>query len=316
MTYNLVMNSNSVVQGSSNTRYSYAFHGGSFDILDDAELCVSNITMPYSWFNVSKAYQNLAFSITWDIAGTPTTIPLTLQEGFYTITDLNAAIQQLCILNGLYLINTAGNYIYYLTLLYNASTYGVQLVCSLVPSSLPAGWTQPPGFIGYPNVPSTPCLVLVSSSTLYQILGFANGASYPPTPSLSPISYLSAFTPLGSNVNSLIIRCNLVSNEVGFPSDILDTMPITSTFGSNINYSPPALKWVKVSSGTYQKLEIQFVDQNLNSMTILDNNVCISLLLKNKGEAKKELFIEAPSVVDLGSSSMTERSGPKLIFRD
>ena len=38
-----------------------------------------------------------------------------------------------------------------------------------------------------------------------------------------------------------------------------------------------SLKWVKLSAGTYQKLEIQFVDQNLNSIPILDNNVCISL---------------------------------------
>jgi hypothetical protein len=137
-------------------------------------------------------------------------------------------------------------------------------------------------------------------STLYKILGFANNAAYPPAPSLIPVSFISSFTPIGSNVNSLIIRCSLVNNEAGFPSDILDTMPISSPFGTNINYTPPSLKWVKLTSGTFQKLEIQFVDQNLNSMSILDNNVCISLILKNTGEAPKELLIEPP----------------KLIFRD
>jgi hypothetical protein len=270
-------------------------------VLDEAEITVSNITLPYSWFNITSAYANRTFSVIWTIAAVPQQLNFTLQEGFYSVTDINAALQQLCITNGLYLINAAGNYVYYLTLLYNVSTYGVQLICSLVPSALPAGWTQPSNFAGYPTIPTTPCLVLVSTSTLYKILGFANNTTYPSAPSVTARSFLSTVTPIGSNVNSLIIRCNLVSNEVGFPSDILDTMPITSTFGSNINYSPPALKWVKLASGTYQKLELSFVDQNLNSMTILDNNVCISLLINNKGQAKKELFI-----VDQ----------PKLIFRD
>ena len=80
----------------------------------------------------------------------------------------------------------------------------------------------------------------------------------------------------------------------------MDTMPITGTFGSNLNYSPYALKWVKIASGTYQKLEIQIVDQNLNSMVILDNNVCISLLINNKGNPIVETFIDKP----------------KLLFRD
>jgi len=300
MTFNLVMNSNNVVTGSNNTRYSYTFLNNNLTLLDEAEICVSNITIPYSWFNVTTAYANTTFSIIWTVGLTQIGIPLTLQEGFYTVTTLNEAIQQLCIDNGLYLINVQGNYVYYLTLLYNPSTYGVQLICSLVPSSLPSGWTQPSGFFGYPTVPTTPQFVLVPESNLYQILGFVNNAVYPSSPSLNPVSFLSTFTPIGSNVNSLIIRCNLVNNSVGFPSDILDTMPITGTFGSNLNYSPYALKWLRISSGIYQKLEIQIVDQNLNSMVILDSNVCISLLINNKGNPITETIIEKP----------------KLLFRD
>jgi len=292
------MNSNNVVAGSNNTRYSYTFLNNNLTILDEAEICVSNITIPYSWFNITKAYSNTRFNVIWDIGGIPNTVNFTLQEGFYTINTLNEAFQQLFINQGMYLINQNGNYVYYLTLVYNPSTYGVQLIASIVPSSLPVGWTQPSNFFGYPASPTTPQLVLIPESNLYQILGFVNDASYPSTPLSFPASFLSTFTPIGSNVNSLIITCNLVNNPCGFPSNILDTIPITSTFGSNINYSPYALKWVKISAGTYQKLEIQIVDQNLNSMNILDNNVCISLLMNNKGNPIVETFI------------------PKLLFRD
>jgi hypothetical protein len=291
------MNSNNVVSGSNNSRYSYTFLNNNLTLLDEAEICVSNITLPYSWFNITSAYSNRTFSIIWTVGAIPNTFTFTLQEGFYTITTLNEAIQQFCINNGLFLINEAKNYVYYLTLLYNPSTYGVQLICSLVPSALPAGWTQPASFFGYPTVPTTTQLVLLPTSNLYQILGFVNNATYPSSPSLVDVSFLSTFTPIGSNINSLIIRCNLVNNPCGFPTDILDTMNIIGTFGSNLNYSPYALKWVKIASGTYQKLEIQIVDQNFNAINILDNNVCISLLINNKGNPIIETFIDKPKLV-------------------
>ena len=112
---------------------------------------------------------------------------------------------------------------------------------------------------------------------------------------------MNTLVPVGSNINSIIIRCNLIDNGIGFPSDILDTMPIAnSSFGSNINYTPMGgLKWVKLVSGTYQKMEIQFVDQNLNAMNIIDNNVCISFLINNKGTPVTELFINTENTPKL-----------------
>ena len=66
------------------------------------------------------------------------------------------------------------------------------------------------------------------------------------------------------------------------PTDILDSFPINSTFGSNINYIPSYEKWVRVHHGTYSNLIITFVDQNYNNIQILDQNVIITLLLRQK----------------------------------
>jgi len=303
MSFNLVMNSNNVVSGSNNSRYSYTFINNNLAILDEAEIAISNITMPYSWFNITTAYNNTTFNIIWPIGSTASqTFPVIIPDGFYTITQMNEYVQQLSILLGLYLIDNNGNYVYYTTFLYNPTTYGVQLITSLVPTSLPAGWTQPSNWYGFPTVSRTPQVQLLSTSNFYQLIGFVNNTNYPTIADFVDRSFISTSVPLGSYVNSLIIRCNLVNNSVGFPSDIIDTMPITSTFGSNLNYSPYALKWVKLSGGTYQKLEIQFVDQNLNSIPILDNNVCISLLINNKGNPIVETFIE--------------KELPKLTFRN
>jgi hypothetical protein len=42
--------------------------------------------------------------------------------------------------------------------------------------------------------------------------------------------------PLGSSINGIVVRCNLVDNMVTFPTDVLDIVPINSSFGSNIVY--------------------------------------------------------------------------------
>lgn len=282
MTLNLVMNNNNVVSGSNNSSYKYTFLQPTA-ILDEAEMAVSNITIPYSWFNISAANNNNTFQIYFpDSSSTATPYTVTLQDGFYSVTDINAALQQFCIANGLYLINASGKYVYYLTLLYNPTFYAVQVIAQFVPLSLPSGWSQPANWVGFNANPSpfTPILG-VTTEEFGNVIGFELG-NYPPL-NTTETSTLSTKTPQGSIVNSLIVRCSLVDNECGFPSDILDTIPITSAFGTNINYQSTQLKWVKLSSGIFQSFNITFVDQNLNSIIALDNNVCISLLLKNRG---------------------------------
>lgn len=288
MSYNLVLNSNNAIN---NSTFQYKFING-FVINDEAELAISNIQIPYSWFNITKAYNNNSVVLTFPSL-IPTVITITFQDGFYTATDLNAYIQQICIQNGLYLINALGQYVYYLTLLYNTTYYGVQVVAQLVPTSLPAGFTQPANWVGYNTVSQTPQLT-ISNNNFGNIIGYTAGTY--PSVNTANASILNTFTPLGSNVNSLIIRCSLVDNQCGVPTDVLDTMPINTTFGSNIDYSPYAIKFVKITSGTQQFLTISFVDQNLNALAAQDPNVTISLLLNNKGKppnvSQKEKIIE------------------------
>ena len=63
------------------------------------------------------------------------------------------------------------------------------------------------------------------------------------------------------------------------PSDVLDSFPITSTFGSNINYLPIADNTVKLKQGKFSSLTLSFTDQNFNPLLANDPNVLISLLI-------------------------------------
>jgi hypothetical protein len=239
--------------------------------------------MPYAWFNISSFYANNTFSITFPTtASVSTTVAVTLPDGYYSVVDLQNYIQQICINNGFYLIDGAGNYVFYTFLTYSPTYYKVQLVQSVVPTSLPSGYSTPSNFQGFNALARTPTLVLAATGSIAPIIGFAAGASYPSTPSATDYNILSTSTPIGSTVNSLVVRCSLVNNNIVSPSDIMDGFPINASFGNNITYDPSFEKWVLIKDGTYNSLILTIVDQNLNSFVSVDPNIAITLLIRKR----------------------------------
>jgi len=278
--FNLVLNSSNNVGSNANT-FVYNFIGGNFVVKENMEICLAQATIPYSFYNITTAQ---TINILWTVGATQNTYPWTIAAGFYTVSDLNLALQLFCVNTGLYLVSGSSN-VYYLSLYTNTSLYKNQLIAELVPTSLPSGYTQPSNFVGYPTVSVTPQLVLSSSSSqINSILGFATGTF--PTVNTANDSVLSTLTPVGSAVNSLLMTCNLVSNQVAMPSNILSGIPIETTFGSNINYAPSYQQWVKLTPGRYSTMTLQITDQNYNPITALDSNVLIVLNIR-KGYTEK-----------------------------
>jgi hypothetical protein len=277
MSNTIVLNSSNVV-GSNNNTFQFNFIQGNFKV-SDAELAISNITIPYSWYNVSSYYNNQSFQFTWTVAGVTTTYTVTLPAGFYSVVDINNYLEQYFIANGMYLVDSNSNNVYYIQLQYNTTYYAVQLLTFAVPTSLPTGYTQPSNWLGYPTVTTAPSFIVSGTNTFGSLIGFTAGTYGGGSTNKST---LSNTTPLGTNVNSVIVRCNLVNNSVASPTDILDSFPITSTFGSNINYTPNYEKWIKMKSGTYSNIIVSFWDQNLNPIIALDPNVLITLLIRQK----------------------------------
>jgi hypothetical protein len=234
-------------------------------------------------FNVSQQYSNQSINITFPTpASTTTAYNFVLPSGFYSVDTLQQFLQTQMIANGLYLVDGAGNDVFYLYLVYSPTYYAVQLVVAPVPTALPVGWTAPAGFVGFNAVSVTPTLVLPASGSVAPILGFVPGASYPAAPAAVNTSILSTLTPIGSTINSLVARCSLVNNPTSVPTDIMDGFPINAQFGSNITYDPSFEKWVDVRDGTYNSLTFTVVDQNLNPIVAQDPNVSIVLLIRNR----------------------------------
>lgn len=278
--FSLIVNSSNVTNlNNGNNTYQYNFIGGSMTIPDNSEISISSATIPYSWRNITAAYNNNSYRFYWPLtSGTYTTYTITMPDGFYSASDINTYFQNFCITNGLYLINGAGQYVYFFSFNLNLNYYGIQLIATLVPTSLPATYTQPSNWAGYPTTTMAPGIGITNNFS--SIIGF-NIGNYPATfISAASASYLSNTTVNATNVNSLTIRCSLCSNNVSVPSDILDSIPINSTYGSNIVYNPPYEKMVTLRKGTYSNFQLYLCDQNNNFVAALDSNLLITLRIK------------------------------------
>lgn len=288
MSFTLVINSSNLSNQNTNASYTYNFIGGGFRIEEEMEAMLSSAQIPYSIFNITSAYNNNTFTLAFPTgagAGTYTNFNVVIPDGFYTIPDLNAFMQQFAIANGLYLINNAGENVYYTPAFYvNQTSYAIQILLYTVPRSLPSGFVQPSNWIGYSTFTSdrTPHLHIPNNIT--DFLGF-NAGQYPPSlPRTTNYSVLSnKRPPIGSYVNSIVVHCSLVNNPVVSPSDILDAFQIQgATFGQNINYQPSVSKFVKLTKGQYSSMIITLTDQNNNPINLLDPNILITILFQKK----------------------------------
>jgi len=288
MSFVLTLNSTNVSNTSTNTTFKYNFINGGFTCRD-YEMCVSSITLPYSFYNISNYYSNKTFSLIFPTAATTIQYDVSLPDGFYTVTEINSYIQLYCQSVGAYLVDSSGDYVYFIQLVYNTAYYSVQLLTFIVPTLANIGtYTRPSTGLystlgtGLPTTSSTPQLVLASTGSIRTIIGFAAG-TFPSTTQTSNYNISSTLTPIGTTVNSIIMRCSLVSNSCTSPSDILDSMPIKDTsFGSNITYDPSFEKFVNISDGTFNNFTFTFADQSLNEIYARDPNVSITLLIRPK----------------------------------
>jgi hypothetical protein len=288
MSFSLVLTQSNVVSSSNNSIYQYNFLGGNFQMKDN-EICISSATIPYSFFNVNGSYGN-TMTLTFPFATPvgPTTV--TVDTGFYTVSDINLWFQNYCVTNKYYMINSSGQFVYFLAFFTNTSYYANQIVFTTLPTAAQAttlGWTIPVGATWtLPAAAANMTLAFPATGSIAPLLGFAGGSSYSGTVGVggASSSQLSTQTPVGSFVNSIIMRSNLINNNVGNPTDILDSMPIANTtFGANINYSPSFSKWVSVADGTYSQFNISLFNELLQPIIAQDNRVLINLLVRKKG---------------------------------
>lgn len=282
----LIINGNNLLaQGNDNSRFVYTFPSGGATFQDD-EIAVSNISIYYSWRNISAALGNNTFSYVWYSGAIPTatTVNITIPDGSYTIAQLNSYLQSVMIANSHYLITASGSYVYYLELVENPTAYAVQFNSYALLTAAQAAalsYTSPVGWPGFVNVNITPQIIIPATNIRY-ILGFNTG-TYPSPTQATNYSKISDFTPQVSPTQSVLISCSLVNNPYAVPSNIIYSFAPTGTeYGSLIQPQISNFIWNEISPGTYQSFYLQFLDQNFNSLSLVDTNLVIVLSIRHR----------------------------------
>ena len=158
-----------------------------------------------------------------------------------------------------------------------SSTYGLGNILGFTNGTYPASYTL---YYNLATTNTTDSPTISNSSPVVINGNTLKSYTYNGLNSLTIAAANPAFSPIGSYVNGIVVRCNLVDNNVCATSDILDSFAITSSFGSNINYIAHIEKVCKIRPGKYRDLTITFNDQNLNTLYMQDPNILINLLIK------------------------------------
>lgn len=279
----IVLNSSDYVANSGNT-YTYSLPQTYKSNVGD-QIGVSSVSIYNSTFNITAARGNNTIQLIWN-AATPVTYTFTLNDGYYSISDLNNFLQQQMILNNLYCtINGASQNVYFAELQINSVRYAVSLNLYYLPTTANAttlGYSKPAGATW--NFPATNSTLQVTINSAFGNLIGQNAGSYPSTISSANVQFISTKTPVISPIDSYILTCNLINNPFSIPNNVFFTLPITSSLGSLIISNSSEIVYSDIAPNTYGQIVIQLYDQLFNKLTINDFSLTITLSIRLAGE--------------------------------
>lgn len=318
--------------GTGNNTFVFTFQRN-VQTTDSSRISVSNFSVPYSWFNITAARKNNQYKYVWYDAnsGSPdfpapnqvggavgtnggTVFTVTMPNGYYDVTTLNAYLQFVMIQNGHYLVDQNGNYVYFLEWEYNVSLYRLQFNTYQLPNALPAGWTNPAGVIAFVDTLGTgniapwydPKFLLYDQSngfvgtTLFKFFGFlpvplstlpSSGLVCRILPSsinqsIAKISILGDEAPQQTPDHSVCLSCSMVDNPLRSSKDnqvstfIVTTQNVSVSFGNDIVNSNFFTTWIPlVQNQQFRTLTFQLTSQDGTLLNLEDVDTSIELLL-------------------------------------
>jgi len=283
----IVLNQSNIV-GTGNNTLTYKFPNSI--LFDNHEVAVQSISMYYSWMNInSSPLANNTFTYSWIVGVTSTTYTVTIPDGLYEIAQINSYLQFRMIQNGTYLINSAGQNVYYAELLIESTRYAVNLITYPVPTTLPTGWTAPLAniqsgslaFVGYPTTTFNPVVTIPAKFNL--IMGYTSGFATAVNTGVNTIlSYFSSVAPQVQPIPSLLVTCSNVDNRYSIPNNVIYSVVSDVAFGELISVKPNEYCWAGLLKGTQSQITIKFIGNDFSSISILDPNITIILVIRKK----------------------------------
>ena len=277
----LVLNSTNVIADGNNNTLKYKFPVPV--TLKNKEIAISSIELYYSWFNINASlYNNNKFSYVWFNG---TTYNVTIPDGYYSADDLGAYFSYVCDVNGHYLNSSTGTRNYFFNITENPTYYAIQFQFTALSAAIAASnnWTLPSGATW--TIPATPQTIQVnilptSTSSFYSIVGFAP-ATYPSV-TTSSINVNSTICPQEKPVNTINVHLSCVNNPYCVPCDVIYSFAPNAVFGETIHPPIYNFAWNDITDAQYSDFTLRFTDQNFNPIRIIDNQISINLLIRDK----------------------------------
>ena len=264
------------------------------------EICLVNASFYNCFFNISSALGNNQIHVympefTGPDAYTMVKYTKTFDDGFYSIEDINASLQNFFILNDLYLQDsTTDENLYFITFLTNNVNYSFQLNTYYLPTQSQAdGLNLNAGFYSklnpFGNLQVSPQVEI--NNNLSKLLGFPiafypsnvltyTNATYDNSPAYI---YTGVNAPQINPSHAVILRCNLVNNNnFSIPNDLLSMIPVTESFGSINQYSANIPVYVNIQNANYNSIEISFYNQDLSPQFFRDGEITLNLHIKDR----------------------------------
>jgi hypothetical protein len=260
--------------GNDNNTFVYRFP--SSVAFPNHEIALASVDMYYAWYNVSALLGNNTFSYVWTDGTTNTIV---LEDGLYEINTINERLQFAFIANGHYLVDSGGNNIYYINISANTTRYATQIDIFQFPNALPAGYTNP-ALVVFPPLNQ---ITMTLPSKFNELLGFTAGFTTT-APTGTNLSFLSSVAPNIQPNNVLYVSVSNIDNKYGSPSGLVHRIVPNTTFGSLITENPE-FSFNPLHSGTYNQLLIQILGTDKSPIKIIDPNIVITFLIKNKEQS-------------------------------
>jgi hypothetical protein len=295
MSRNIIFNKTNVVN--KNTfRYTLP---NMVEFVDGDVLTMAQSKVPFSWFNITKAYNNNFFQYKWwNMNGDLENYDVTINDGYYSIETLNKFIELKMVEREHYLrVSESGSFQYFINIKINSTYYatGIRLH-SLGPTmnfgsgfvnydtyyDAPVNWRLPAsGF-------ETPSIIIPSNNTFGDLIGFSSGTISGDTSnaiSNGEYAFVSNKSPNMMPSSSAIVTCNLVDNIYSDPNDVLYSFFPTVNYGSDIVQNAN-LVWSKIKPGKYKYVELKMYDQEFRPLQLRDDAVTIILAIDENNRDK------------------------------
>jgi hypothetical protein len=207
-------------------------------------------------YNISARLANNKFAYKTTPTGTLKT--LTLEDGSYEVSDINARIKELITDNG----DTAGNVA--------IGDNGAILRCFITVKE------------GY-------CVDMSITGNLSSLLGFSPSASIVSTTGTTEQYYGTLEPNINNDITSYHIHCSLASNSSyvnGTSSDVLYTFLMATDSGSLMEVNPQNLVFAPLNTENITSASIWITDQNNNLISVSEHSANTFTILIRKMSRK------------------------------